>query len=116
MLCPVHADTDPCLTMATVTGRRRKGTVRRGTCTACGHRSGTWPRGVPMGSRRAGETLPAYMFRHAHDWARQSVPDDLARAYAAWCRDAVTADPGCFDYWAHPAEYPVWLELVEVTR
>lgn len=38
-LCPIHADTDPCLTMATVTGRRRKGTIRRGVCSACGHRS-----------------------------------------------------------------------------
>lgn len=35
-LCPVHADTDPCLTMATATGRRRTGTIRRGTCTSCG--------------------------------------------------------------------------------
>lgn len=37
LTCPVHADTDPCLTMARVTGRRRKGTIRRGTCTSCGH-------------------------------------------------------------------------------
>jgi hypothetical protein len=41
LLCPVHAGTDPCLTMARVTGRRRKGTTRRGVCTACGH--GTTP-------------------------------------------------------------------------
>ncbi len=34
-LCSVHADSDPCLTMATVTGRRRTGTIRRGKCTAC---------------------------------------------------------------------------------
>lgn len=38
-LCPVHADSDPCLTMSQVTGRRRKGTIRRGVCTACGHDS-----------------------------------------------------------------------------
>ena len=38
MLCPVHADIDPCLVKASVTGRRRKGTIRRGTCTSCGHR------------------------------------------------------------------------------
>jgi hypothetical protein len=38
-ICSLHADTDPCLTMALVTGRRRKGTIRRGTCTACGHTS-----------------------------------------------------------------------------
>ena len=36
-LCPVHAETDPCLTMARVTGTRRKGTIKRGVCTACGH-------------------------------------------------------------------------------
>lgn len=39
MLCPLHADTDPCLTMAQVTGRRRTGTIRRGVCSACGHGS-----------------------------------------------------------------------------
>ncbi len=38
-LCSVHADTDPCLTMARVTGRRRVGSITRGTCTACGHSS-----------------------------------------------------------------------------
>jgi hypothetical protein len=36
MLCPMHADTDPCLTKSLVTGRRRKGTIRRGICTHCG--------------------------------------------------------------------------------
>jgi hypothetical protein len=36
-LCPRHAATDPCLTMSTVTGRRRTGTIRRGVCTSCGH-------------------------------------------------------------------------------
>ena len=36
-LCPVHADIDPCQTLAQVTGKRRKGTIRRGTCTHCGH-------------------------------------------------------------------------------
>jgi hypothetical protein len=36
-LCPVHAKTDPCLTMARITGKRRKGSVQRGTCTHCGH-------------------------------------------------------------------------------
>jgi hypothetical protein len=38
-MCPRHADTDPCLTMAMVTGRRRTGTIRRGVCTSCGHGS-----------------------------------------------------------------------------
>lgn len=37
MLCPVHAETDPCITMAQVTGKRRKGTITRGACTNCGH-------------------------------------------------------------------------------
>ena len=37
LLCPAHATTDPCLTLSRVTGRRRRGTIRRGTCTACGH-------------------------------------------------------------------------------
>jgi hypothetical protein len=36
ILCPIHADTDPCLTVARVTGQRRKGTVRSGRCTNCG--------------------------------------------------------------------------------
>lgn len=36
MLCPLHADQDPCLTKSLVTGRRREGTIRRGTCTRCG--------------------------------------------------------------------------------
>lgn len=35
-LCPVHADADPCQTMAAVTGRRRVGTIRRDTCSNCG--------------------------------------------------------------------------------
>lgn len=34
--CPQHADVDPCLKMSWVTGKRRKGTIRRGVCTACG--------------------------------------------------------------------------------
>ena len=34
--CPTHADSDPCQTMAGVTGKRRKGTIRRGRCTNCG--------------------------------------------------------------------------------
>lgn len=36
-LCPTHAHVDPCLTMASVTGKRRKGTILRGVCTNCGH-------------------------------------------------------------------------------
>lgn len=35
-LCPIHADDDPCQTESSVTGRRRKGTVAKGTCTNCG--------------------------------------------------------------------------------
>ena len=36
-LCPLHADTDPCLTKSLITGKRRAGTIRRGVCTSCGH-------------------------------------------------------------------------------
>lgn len=36
MLCPAHADTDPCTTMSQVTGKRRKGSIVRGTCNHCG--------------------------------------------------------------------------------
>lgn len=35
-ICPIHADSDPCITKAMVTGRRRKGTIRRGVCSKCG--------------------------------------------------------------------------------
>lgn len=36
MLCKLHADSDPCYTMSLVTGKRRKGTIRRNICTNCG--------------------------------------------------------------------------------
>lgn len=36
MLCPAHADKDPCSTMAEVTGQRRKGSIVGGVCSACG--------------------------------------------------------------------------------
>jgi len=36
MLCPTHADSDPCYTMASVTGKRRRGSIVRGRCTNCG--------------------------------------------------------------------------------
>jgi hypothetical protein len=38
MLCPLHADSDPCATMASVTGKRRKGSIGKGICSACGWR------------------------------------------------------------------------------
>lgn len=34
-LCSLHAEQDPCLTMARVTGKRRRGSVVRGVCSAC---------------------------------------------------------------------------------
>lgn len=37
-VCPKHADTDPCLQSSLITGKRRKGTIRRGVCTNCGWR------------------------------------------------------------------------------
>lgn len=46
-MCPIHADTDPCLTMSLVTGRRRKGSIIRGTCSSCGHRSASRRESVP---------------------------------------------------------------------
>ena len=39
VLCPLHADSDPCLSMSIITRKRRKGTIRKGVCTNCGHRS-----------------------------------------------------------------------------
>jgi hypothetical protein len=36
MLCPQHADEDPCATKAAVTGRRRRGSIINGVCSACG--------------------------------------------------------------------------------
>lgn len=48
-LCSIHAKTDPCLTMATVTGKRRTGTIKGGVCSSCGWESTpsalTWTRG-----------------------------------------------------------------------
>lgn len=35
-MCSLHADQDPCLTVSLITGKRRKGSIKRGTCTACG--------------------------------------------------------------------------------
>lgn len=40
MLCSVHADQDPCLTMARTTGKRRHGSIVRGRCTNCGWAGG----------------------------------------------------------------------------
>lgn len=36
LMCPVHGKEDPCAVMASVTGRRRRGSIRRGVCTNCG--------------------------------------------------------------------------------
>jgi hypothetical protein len=36
LLCPQHASNDPCLTKSLVTGKRRKGTIKRNICTHCG--------------------------------------------------------------------------------
>ena len=35
-MCRIHADQDPCLTVAQITGKRRKGTIKNGVCTNCG--------------------------------------------------------------------------------
>jgi hypothetical protein len=34
-LCPTHAEQDPCLTKSQITGKRRRGTTRRGRCSNC---------------------------------------------------------------------------------
>ena len=36
LLCPIHAEDDPCVTKATVTGRRRHGSIQGGCCSRCG--------------------------------------------------------------------------------
>jgi hypothetical protein len=64
-LCPVHADTDPCLTMSAVTGRRRTGTIRRGVCTACGHVSATGRDYAPAGAATAGNNRAVHVIRYA---------------------------------------------------
>lgn len=48
MLCPTHAKEDPCATMAAVTGKRRRGSIRKGVCTSCG-----WARSMSAAGRRA---------------------------------------------------------------
>jgi len=35
LLCPIHATDDPCLTLARVTGKRRRGSMKRGRCSNC---------------------------------------------------------------------------------
>lgn len=56
MLCPVHADNDPCETIASVTGGRRKGTIVGGVCSNCGWRRSTDEmRSRMLASRRTAE-------------------------------------------------------------
>lgn len=55
MLCPLHADEDPCLITARVTGRRRKGSVRRGVCSNCGW---SGPRPLPHDARPDDDSEP----------------------------------------------------------
>lgn len=54
--CPLHADHDPCASMAAITGTRRTGTIRRGTCTACGW-SATPARELPIPYPMPGDDL-----------------------------------------------------------
>ncbi len=35
MLCPYHAEIDPCLTMSMITGKRRKGSIVNKICNNC---------------------------------------------------------------------------------
>lgn len=53
MLCPQHADDDPCRTMAAVTGDRRKGSIVKGVCTNCG-----WSSKTTAGAVTAADAIP----------------------------------------------------------
>lgn len=64
-LCPRHADTDPCLTMAAVTGRRRTGSIRGGVCSACGWRNESGRDYSPAGSVTAGNSRAVHVIRYA---------------------------------------------------
>jgi hypothetical protein len=35
MLCPQHAEHDPCYTFSLITGKRRKGSIVKGKCNRC---------------------------------------------------------------------------------
>lgn len=101
MLCPLHADQDPCLTMAQVTGNRRKGSIINGVCTNCG-----WTEGSrPIASRRTANSewydagfargqalaLDGVSLDEAPDplsgeWAGESIPE----IFGSW--EAATED------------------------
>lgn len=78
-LCPAHAAVDPCLTLAKITGRRRTGTIRRGVCTSCGHRSSA---SVGAG-RQAGAMVHGFVFEVVRFGDGRAV----AREHPAYCRD-----------------------------
>lgn len=108
-LCPFHADTDPCLTVATVTGRRRRGSIVRGTCTACGWRAERAPElerpacaylaDVDVWGTRAGcacgwralESRPIGTAAAA-DWRAHAVPEAPVRLELEPGRVALTGD------------------------
>ena len=63
MLCPVHSETDPCLRMSQVTGKRRVGSIKRGTCTNCG-----W-------TEQPADAHPAPDLASTASYARATQPD-----------------------------------------
>jgi len=84
-LCSAHADQDPCLTMAQTTGRRRKGTIRRGVCTSCGHRAAP-----PKLSDEVYEAAEAAYDREDQAWFNAQTTETLVAMWAL-CRDWTTA-------------------------
>lgn len=40
LLCPIHAEVDPCQTKALITGKRRRGSIDNGHCSHCGWEAG----------------------------------------------------------------------------
>jgi hypothetical protein len=86
MMCPLHADEDPCYTMALVTGGRRKGSIINGVCSNCGWREDGVVASRKVATFSAGWNMPGYMpetdpqqFDSFED-AREYIADELDRA------------------------------------
>lgn len=84
MLCPAHAETDPCVTTAQVTGKRRKGTITRGTCTNCGWQDGN--------TFKAGDAIEVTAYR-------ATLRGTVNEIDGQWVRFTITSVP----YWDHGA-------------
>jgi hypothetical protein len=86
MLCPLHASTDPCLTIASVTGKRRHGTIRRGVCTSCGWSAATIKPGERLEVFVPGDAL------NPDEWVAGVM---LHPASVAWLAGADCGHDGC---------------------